>query len=1042
MVNRASDSPPALARLLLNVSLAKDAFYTIWDMVKFGVHFRLLLSPGLGRHLSQPTGIASMNPKYFGPVLVTALMVALAGCNSDSPDNGTADPSVSPTASPAVTTTTTTSMSPSPSPGPSGSLTPSPTASATTSPSVSPSVSPSTGPSGSPTAAPSVSTVPSVSSSMSPPVSPSASVSPTAVIGAPDLWFRLDSSQLQDLGMSPETHSLSYRLQNADDLSSQVNGSLSYAAGSSQLFHVNNPEGWPVGTSVRLSLTSQESQDSRAEGELYCYPQDLFFDRQLVAGENHFELECQRLLSFPVLITGLQPNSLVELNLTYVERVAVYGFGSTVRLSSTLVNLGNPYTANYTNDGVGSLAFGGIGFLPGSYSLEVLLPEDSSQVCTAASPSYELSANGAALEVVCSQASPIAVGAPGINWADNAQSLNFARTNTAFYAVDEWDGQQFRWVERQRFQLGLDDRDFTFYPPIAVHLAAGQLNYVGLSSGQYQVRACHDAALTHCASSATIDVTASLSSLVLLNTYADTSVRALRHFAPGVNNATRQLTAQALDVPYAELGSALAISQDKQFMVAGAPQDNSALVYQYQQGFWLPFAKLVPPSSANSGSEFGTSVAVVQVGSDLIIAVGMPGDNWGCFGVHKNDFAVNQPTASTCRNADNGNNEENSGSVWVFQLPMAISPSAPVNTFRVKAPNTHAGARFGQAVALANLNGANNMSGYRLLVGAPGDRGNWAGSATHVFAHDSGLQTAFRDQGAVFSFDAPMANNLNPAFAFKSRGAALADYQDNDIQYLAPGNSGFGYSLAISANGRFWLTGAPLERAVAEGSIDQKGIRSAYSSHINTNSSPDDWALAVGDETRGAAYLFDDTLEIAHLVRPMSGVMASSRRFGSTLALGCAGDCQSPGDLRLAIGAPVSGDMVVYKIANNGVTQSSFSAVWDNRDFARALTMSADGSFLAVSDHFQVLTYLVNYSGAQPMLQMLFYPDGFGSTTSGLTSPEAHAGEFGAALAVSADGLRLMVGAPGSACPGAIVSQPRGCVIGSQSMPAGAIFSY
>jgi hypothetical protein len=302
------------------------------------------------------------------------------------------------------------------------------------------------------------------------------------------------------------------------------------------------------------------------------------------------------------------------------------------------------------------------------------------------------------------------------------------------------------------------------------------------------------------------------------------------------------------------------------------------------------------------------------------------------------------------------------------------------NDAHIKADHPSTGDHFGYALAIST-------DGSTLVVGAYGEDS----SATGI--NGDRLDGVAPDSGAAYVF-----RRQPEAWAFES--------------YLKASNTGksdnFGMVVAISADGNTIVVGATSES----------------SSATNVNGSPqsDDSALAAG-----AAYVFERSnqqwQQTAYL---KSGVTSSGptfgfpllRQFGSQVAISGDGTTiavAEPGDSSGASGVGgsqaqnliLSGAVHIFR--KNGETWSKeeflkSGAPKSNVRFGDGLALSYDGSLLVASEPNSNVLYTFVRSGMAS----------WSLESQPVTPTISDIGDrFGATLAISADGKRLAVGAPG-----------------------------
>ena len=369
--------------------------------------------------------------------------------------------------------------------------------------------------------------------------------------------------------------------------------------------------------------------------------------------------------------------------------------------------------------------------------------------------------------------------------------------------------------------------------------------------------------------------------------------------------------------------------------------------------------------------------------------------------------------ASNCVAADGGERA----------LAQAVSRAV---TGYFKAPVAVKHENFGLSVALS-------ADGATLAVGtpledsshtgtfAPGDAGYQAAlDSTGTFK--SGAVTVYRRTGAAWNVEAFVK-------------APVAGAKDE-----------FGTSVALSANGATLAVGTPLEDSSHTGTFAPVDV--GYQAALDSDSDDDD--------DSGAAYVYrrSDAGRWAIEAFVKAPVRGDNDRFGFALALSTDGDT-------LAVGAPDEGSSHAgvfapgdagYQaaLASNGVSQagaayvyrSTESGTWgieafvkapkpgDSDNFGAALALSGDGATLAVGAPDEGSSHAGVFAPGDADYQTALDSNGTGksgavtvyrSTESGTWGVEAfvkapkpgNLDNFGAALALSAGGATLAVGATG-----------------------------
>lgn len=250
-----------------------------------------------------------------------------------------------------------------------------------------------------------------------------------------------------------------------------------------------------------------------------------------------------------------------------------------------------------------------------------------------------------------------------------------------------------------------------------------------------------------------------------------------------------------------EFGFSVALSADGRTLAVGArgedsdanglngdQADNSAefagAVYVYKRGpgdGWRQEA-YVKASNSDAVDDFGFSVALSGDGRTL--AVGAPDENSDADGVEGDQT---------------DNSAEYAGAVYIYSQE---GDGAWRQEAYVKASNSDAGDEFGFSVALS-------ADGTVLAVGARGE-GSQAGGPVGDPADNSAAFT-----GAAYVYVQEGASNWRQDVYIKASNGDAGDQ--------------FGYSLALSGDGRTLAVGAPYERSQADGIDGDQGDNSAES---------------------------------------------------------------------------------------------------------------------------------------------------------------------------------------------------------------------
>ena len=415
--------------------------------------------------------------------------------------------------------------------------------------------------------------------------------------------------------------------------------------------------------------------------------------------------------------------------------------------------------------------------------------------------------------------------------------------------------------------------------------------------------------------------------------------------------------------------------------------------------------------NADAGDNFGMALALSVDGATL--AVGAPSEDSASAGV----FA---PGGMGYQAALNSGAASNSGAVYVYRRPDADGLWT-LEAF-VKAPKAGANDKFGTALALSR-------DGTTLAVGAPQEDSASAGvfvpgGTDYQAALNSGGAS---NSGAVTVYRRPDADGLWTLEAFVK--APKADANDK-----------FGTALALSTDGTTLAVGAPSENGASDGVFTPGGM--GYQAALDNNGSIDSGAVTVYRRS-------DSVWSIKAFVKaPRTG---TGDWFGSALALSGDGaalvvgarreDSASSGvfvpggtGYQTALnsgGGSGSGAVTVYRRSESEWSVEAFikapKAGADDK-FGTALALSADGAALVVGalyeDSAPAGVFVPGGTGYQTALEsggaadsgaVTVYrrSDSGWSVEAFFKAPKTGASDwFGSALALSADGTALAVGAP------------------------------
>ena len=403
-----------------------------------------------------------------------------------------------------------------------------------------------------------------------------------------------------------------------------------------------------------------------------------------------------------------------------------------------------------------------------------------------------------------------------------------------------------------------------------------------------------------------------------------------------------------------------------------AQSDDSAsragAVYLFAQSGsgWVQQA-YIKASNTDKNDAFGTSVALSRDGSTLV--VGAPRESSASVGVGANQ---------------NDNSAPDAGAAYVF----VRSGNSWLQQAYIKASNSESNDAFGSSVSLS-------ADGNVLAVGAA----NEGSSAKGVAGDQTNNDMEFA--GAVYTF-ARTSNQWAQTAYVKASNTGVGDK--------------FGASVMLSADGRTLAVGAPEESSSA------KGVGASQAN---------DAALEAG-----AVYVFSASgnswTQQAYIKASNTG---DEDHFGASLALSSDGSA-------LAVGAPdesgaakgVGGNQssdaaeyagAVYLFARTGAAWSQQAYIkasnTDANDaFGSQVALSSDGSTLAVSAPVEASAakgvggnQADNEAWASGAVYVFTRSGGVWAHSSYIKAADTQTkDEFGSALAMSADGRTLLVGAP------------------------------
>ena len=429
----------------------------------------------------------------------------------------------------------------------------------------------------------------------------------------------------------------------------------------------------------------------------------------------------------------------------------------------------------------------------------------------------------------------------------------------------------------------------------------------------------------------------------------------------------------------------------------GPPPDSAAAVY------------LKAPDAA-AGDYFGDAIALSADGSTL--AVGAPGQG-------SSPPGADAPGGEGYRDVLDGPDVIYNGAVYIHRRSATGRWALEAI---VKAPNT--GAKFGVALALS-------ADGSVLAVGAPYEDSSHTGAFAPT---DPGYRAALESGGAKYS---------GAAYVHRRSVAGRWVLEAFVKAPVATPGAQFGRALALSADGSALVVGAPWDGSSATGAFAPGDP--GYQAALESDGAPGSSAAYVHRRSAAGRWALE-----AFVKAP---VAVAGDRFGSALALSADGSVLAvgaPGEDSSATGAfALGGAGYQAALESDGAEESGAAIVhrrsaagrWALEAFVKApvagafagfgwdLVLSGDGATLAVGTPFDdsasTGTFAPGDEGYQTALAR------GGATDSGavtvhrrsvagrwvleafVKAPVAGAGDvFGSALALSADGATLAVGAP------------------------------
>ena len=419
--------------------------------------------------------------------------------------------------------------------------------------------------------------------------------------------------------------------------------------------------------------------------------------------------------------------------------------------------------------------------------------------------------------------------------------------------------------------------------------------------------------------------------------------------------------------------------------------------------------------NAGNGDFFGFPLALSADGATLAV------------GAHLEDSAATGafvPGGAGYQAALDSDGAEDSGAVYVHRR--STDGRWALEAF-VKAPVAGAGDYFGRSLALS-------ADGATLAVGAAYEYS----SATGAFAPgDDGYRAALESDGA---------GNSGAAYVHRRSAAGRWALEAYVKAPNGGGGGGFGAALALSADGATLAAGAYGESGAATGAFapGDAGYRAALDSDGGAGSG----AVYVHRRSDGGRWALEAYVKAPNARAGDSfGIALALSADGATLAVGAHQEDSAstgtfaPGDDGYQ--AALDSDGVVHSSGATYVHRRSAGGRWALEAFVKApvaseldffgseLALSVDGSTLAVGASYEDSTATGAFSPGDDGYQAALESDGAYSNSGAayvyrrsatgrwaleafVKAPNAADDDsFGSALALSADGSSLAVGAPG-----------------------------
>lgn len=326
-------------------------------------------------------------------------------------------------------------------------------------------------------------------------------------------------------------------------------------------------------------------------------------------------------------------------------------------------------------------------------------------------------------------------------------------------------------------------------------------------------------------------------------------------------------------VPGGQFGTALALSQDGNTLVASAPTGaGAAYVFHRVQSVWM-YASTLVASNAGAGDQFGNTLAIA--GNGATIFAGAPGEQSAATGTDGNQADNSLISAGAAYSF------ERTGNTW--SQTHYVKPNA------IAARDT-----FGFGMALAN-------DGTEVVIGAPGEdtTGTNSGALTVFTLATTWTQRAFIDTGGGGGALVGVVVAMDGAGMSLAAGSSPPAFNDNVVTYTGgetiwiadpvlaspsfEAGDLFGRALAMSNDGSTLIVGSPGEDSPA----------------LGLDGDP----LAPGAAESGAAFVFQRTQGWSpkHYVKATN--TGAGDAFGTSVAVSANGDVWAVGATQEASGS-------------------------------------------------------------------------------------------------------------------------------------------